>query len=373
MSETITKADHSGMRRLELLDVGRFVAACCVVAFHYSFNGISSGKIASLTHIPSIVDFTKYGYLGVEFFFMISGYVIFFSARTRTAGEFAVSRAVRLYPAFWVAVMLTSAAAVFWGGPLMSVHPMQVLANLTMIPDLLGYEYVDGVYWTLQLELFFYAAVLLGLMLGLQKRLDVLFLSLPFALALAAALVQLPYLGTYYAYFAAGAVFAIQKSRPSFWSFASLATCCGLCVAFAVKHAASMSEQRGIEFSALVVGLVIAAQFAFFFALNLPRVSALRIPGSKLLGGLTYPLYLIHQNIGYMILSRFATDDSKALWYPVTIAVAFGITYLIHMHVERRFASTWHALFERAVGMPVQGIVTGVSAGVTLLRRAWRT
>jgi peptidoglycan/LPS O-acetylase OafA/YrhL len=39
-------------RRLELLDVPRFVAAIAVVSYHYLFNGIVNGKIASSPSCP---------------------------------------------------------------------------------------------------------------------------------------------------------------------------------------------------------------------------------------------------------------------------------------------------------------------------------
>src|SRR5688500_3424160 len=147
------------MKRLELLDYGRFFAAIAVVLYHYTFNGIRNGKITTLTLEPALVSVTKYGYLGVEFFFMISGYVIFFSALNRTPSQFAVSRALRLFPAYWVGVLFTSCFAIAWGTGAMQVTWDQVLANLTMISPMLGYEYVDGVYWTLLYELTFYCGV----------------------------------------------------------------------------------------------------------------------------------------------------------------------------------------------------------------------
>lgn len=56
------------MKRLELLDYGRFLAAIFVVLFHYTVHSITSGKIDSTMYIESLTSFTRYGYLGVEFF-----------------------------------------------------------------------------------------------------------------------------------------------------------------------------------------------------------------------------------------------------------------------------------------------------------------
>jgi peptidoglycan/LPS O-acetylase OafA/YrhL len=47
---------------------------------------------------------SRYGYLGVDLFFVISGFVVQLSAWDRRPPEFVVSRIVRLYPAFWIAV-----------------------------------------------------------------------------------------------------------------------------------------------------------------------------------------------------------------------------------------------------------------------------
>ncbi len=53
--------------------------------------------ITNETLFPILSEITKFGYLGVALFFMISGYVITLSAANRSALEFAISRFVRLY------------------------------------------------------------------------------------------------------------------------------------------------------------------------------------------------------------------------------------------------------------------------------------
>ena len=357
------------MKRLELLDCGRFIAACGVVMFHYFFNGIANHKITSLHHIPEIIAFAKYGYLGVEFFFMISGYVIFFSAMNRSASEFAVSRAVRLYPAFWVAILFTTAVAHFWAPPSMAVRTTQVLANFTMVPNLLGYPYVDGVYWTLQLELGFYGVVLLCLLGGWQDRLKTFFLLWPGAMLLAhlAGLHHVPFLGDYYYYFAAGAIFAAQKEKPSLLGWGSLLLCFCFCLRFTFKKAAGIFSDQSVAYSPAVIGALISVYFLFFLALNTKSGSAVKIPGSRMMGGLTYPLYLVHAHFGYMFISRFGADENKWLIYPLAIAISLSVAYLIHQLVEKRYASQWHALFARTLGR----VVELINAKTTKIPRVW--
>lgn len=56
---------------------------------------------------PLLAQPAKYGYLGVELFFMISGFVILMTASNNSLKRFFISRAVRLYPAFWVCCTIT--------------------------------------------------------------------------------------------------------------------------------------------------------------------------------------------------------------------------------------------------------------------------
>jgi peptidoglycan/LPS O-acetylase OafA/YrhL len=340
------------MKRLELLDYGRFAAALSVVAFHYFFNGISNGKISSITHIPTLIPFAKYGYLGVEFFFMISGYVIFFSANNKTAGQFLVTRAVRIFPAFWVAVVFTSIAAQFFGKNNMSVNLLQFFLNLTMFPQIFGQPYVDGAYWSLHYELKFYFMVFALLFMGAQSQLRFVFLLWPAYILFAriSDLSNLPYSHGYYCYFAAGAVCAMRGEKKSVTSLFALLLCIYLCVTYSAEDADTISMSKGVEFSALVIGFVVISQFLFFEFLNSKNGAALKIPGSRLAGGLTYPIYLIHAHFGYMILSKYANDENRVTIYAMTISIVFVIAYLIHQFIEKRLSRVWQTFFSRSVG-----------------------
>lgn len=356
------------MKRLELLDYGRFFAAIMVVLYHYTFNGIANGKLSSLSHVPELIEFTKYGYLGVELFFMISGYVIFYSARNRSAAQFAASRAIRLYPSYWFAVLFTSLVAWQWASAQMAVTPLQTLVNLSMFQSYLGVAHVDGVYWTLVLEVQFYVLVLVCLFFGGQGRLDTLFTLWPLVMlaALLLGLSRAPLLGGYFSYFAAGALFAILKEHGNWKSALSLALAFGLCIRFSLEVAVEKGVETGASFSPYVVVGMICLFFAFFTLLNLDRVQQLRLPLSRTLGALTYPVYLIHAHFGYMFLSRFATDQNKLWMYPLTIAIVLAVAYGMNRVIEVGLAGFWKKLANLTVYRAVDG-VQRVSAG--LLRR----
>lgn len=352
------------MKRLELLDYSRFIAAIFVILFHYFFNGIVNGKISSISQISELVDFVKYGYLGVEFFFMISGYVIFFSANRKSAGDFLTSRALRLFPAFWVAVMFTSVVALFIQNSLMSVSPAQFLANLTMFPHVFGYDFVDGVYWTLQYEWKFYFAVFALLTMGLQDRLNIIFFSWPFFILAAklTGLTWLPYSNDYYCYFAAGCLFAMYNDKRNHILLIPLATCLYLCMSFSIEKSYISEIKRGVTYSSWIIAAAIASFFAIFAFINTTAGANLKLPGSRLAGGLTYPIYLIHAYFGYMVLTRFANEQNKFVVYFICIAIVMVVAYLIHICVEKKMAKVWEQLFSKTLGSIGDFLQTHISA-----------
>jgi len=198
--------------RLALLDYARFFAAISVVCFHYFYNGITNGKVASIDK-TWFADIAAYGHYGVQFFFIISGYVIFLSVKNKSAASFLKSRLKRLYPTYWVAVLFTSFFALLWAnGTDMAITIPQILVNLTMFQKYVGVTNVDGVYWTLVFEVLFYAFVFLILLFGNFKRLVTFLLIWPFFIAIFATFSGgFIVFNLYFAYFVIGAMFALLK------------------------------------------------------------------------------------------------------------------------------------------------------------------
>src|SRR6476659_1785392 len=158
--------------RFPELDLLRFLAACAVMLFHYTYLGPQNHVWTA--SFPLLGQIFKYGYLGVDVFFILSGFVILLTAYEKDAVGFTVARMVRLYPAYWICVTLTAVGTVVAGATHKPVTTSEYVANLTMVQSFLGIRDVSGVYWTLAVELQFYFLIFLVLLTGQIRRLGLL-------------------------------------------------------------------------------------------------------------------------------------------------------------------------------------------------------
>jgi len=143
--------------RYHELDALRGITAIMIVAVHFSVNNSNN---AFSFHI---------GFIAVDLFFIISGFVILLTIeKNKTWQYFLLNRFSRLYPAYWICVLMTTIAiflAQRWN-IFINVEAnfmKQVLANLTMLQNYLQIDNIDGSYWTLAIELQFYLFILLFL------------------------------------------------------------------------------------------------------------------------------------------------------------------------------------------------------------------
>lgn len=138
------------------LQAGRGIAACLVVLHHISGKLVHAQPEAPLFW-AGLFDF---GWVGVDFFFVLSGFIIAHTLSSRpTPQDFLTRRLIRIYPPFWVAFGMTLTVALMLPslrGSIQNFTPWQWILGVGLLPS--GFnEPVIGVAWTLHHEVFFYA------------------------------------------------------------------------------------------------------------------------------------------------------------------------------------------------------------------------
>jgi peptidoglycan/LPS O-acetylase OafA/YrhL len=328
--------------RLEVLDGLRFVAAMSVLAYHYT-------AIAHVWHRSAVEVFPSqpfaHGWLGVHLFFLISGFVICMSGWGRGVGSFLLSRAVRLYPAYWLSVLVVAAGLTVFPGLPWRPAGRDVLVNLTMFEDAVGVPEIADVYWSLWAELRFYLLFSLLVWWGLTYRRVVAFCALWLgATAVAKAslpdggLVQIVLTTDYAPLFTAGiGCYLMYRFRPTLVSWAIVATSFVLALP-AVTHRNQLESKAGEIIPNGPVIVLLAVWFVLIVAVALGWLSWVRGRWLVVGGAVTYPLYLLHLDLGGALLYLFQWRVPPPLLVPMVAGVMILVAWLVHRYVERPMA-----------------------------------
>jgi peptidoglycan/LPS O-acetylase OafA/YrhL len=333
--------------RIDWLDYARFICALAVVCFHYMSPGISN-------HMPFMPDLglirrvADYGYLGVDFFFMVSGYVIMLSVGDRAASDFAAARVLRLYPAYLFCMTLTWLVLAIARDTSYPVTALQWAANLTMVSHVFGIPYVDTVYWTLLYEISFYAMVYALIFFGARRKLEICaMIWLALQVAAWATGVNVPLVSGYFLLFSAGCLlyFATREGWTMLRAGAVLVALL-LNLGGIMERGALRTEMSGIALNPAVLLTVMVTFFAAFVIL--PRLS-LRLPYAKVIGSLTYPLYLVHQHIGYVLIGGMVAYVSPGLAVALIITLMIAVALFVAEIVERKPRATYALLVDHLI------------------------
>jgi peptidoglycan/LPS O-acetylase OafA/YrhL len=343
----VPESGRAGPRRasrIAVLDGLRLLAATMVVFYHYV--GVPNAKIGDTgrtdvlawgTSAPNIFPHAlnqaaSYGWTGVELFFMISGFVICMSGWGRRPADFFVSRVVRLVPAYWAATLLTAAVLMIFPRLTSGVRPSVVLTNLTMVQSAYGVPNLVPAYWTLFVELTFYLLFGLVAIGGITYRRMVTFCVLWSVASLVAAGSHHELLNNfinppYSPFFVAGiAFFLIHKFGGNLLLWAI------------VGYSWLISVNQPHTNPPWQVVVILTAFYVIMAVVATHRLDGIQWRWLPIAGALTYPLYLVHQDIGF---TAFAYLKNLAPAWVIAVAVyagMLGIAWLIYRGVERPLA-----------------------------------
>ena len=315
--------------RLPELDALRGIAALTVLVFHYTT------RHDNLYGHPARVPDFKLGEYGVQLFFMISGFVIFMTLqRTRSSLDFLVSRASRLYTVYWAAVLVTFAVTTTFGLPGLRGYWWEALLNLTMVQRLFGVPHIDDVYWTLTVELAFYALMWLLFVTKQLERVELfgtLWLSLMalcgvaervWGVALPGPVANFLLLEHGNLFFAGILFYRLYRGTTSRYTLPLLALC------LAVQPLVATP----------VAGVIVAVFFVLFSLFLRGWLRFLVQPPLLFLGAISYSLYVLHQNIGYVVMRElYALEVTLPSWVVLgtPLLLSLGLASIFTFFIDR--------------------------------------
>jgi peptidoglycan/LPS O-acetylase OafA/YrhL len=369
----------SATRQIIGIDAIRCLAAVLVMIFHLSY-WIWAGQAfhPGLGVVPPdyiwLAPFAAPGWVGVQVFFVISGFVIVYSADGTTAFRFLRSRILRLAPAAWICASITAAALLVSGTGYLTIGKLAK----SWLKAVIFYPYlgwIDTSYWTLGIELGFYAVVFTVLAAGIGHRIYrvvALFGLISSAFWIVSFATNnslgptdlLPRIAIFRTtdllllqhgcFFALGAFLCLAKYRR----LSSLELGCVLLFVAAgslqiVYTTRFLDRLTGVNQPAIAplliwlacVGAVVASiRWNSVLAGFGPRFVALL----RSIGLMTYPLYLIHQFVGYVIIDemrKFVTDSAALV---VAIAACLGLAFIVSRYAEPALRTVLAAWLPRA-------------------------
>jgi peptidoglycan/LPS O-acetylase OafA/YrhL len=340
---------QSRPERFGYIDSLRGIAALLVIYLHLADWFLrNEPNLGAFDHwsFVALTDVIDIGKVGVIVFFAISGYVIPFSLMRRTDNAvplFVISRFFRLYPAYWLSlpaglVILVVVAHQHIDAPL-------VVANATMLQQFFGIENILGIYWTLQIELIFYALCIGLFVIGLLQKTKFIFSASVIFLA-----------------------FALVLSAVRFYSGMKLPVVVPLSLAVMfwgmIRRQADDGERTAVKMdvSLLVVFAVVIPLVSFLaynrdygynetwyrytisygvaialFALCTSRVR-IDFAGMRYLGRISYSVYLFgpvaEQIILLSLLPRLGLGQGAHLYIGISMILAVAMAAVIYRFVE---------------------------------------
>lgn len=313
--------------RNETVDALRGFAAAAVCLFHFA------GDTNRLGHTSIVGSFSVYGYLGVEVFFVISGFIVPYAMARSTYTlaqwpRFMAKRLIRLEPPYLVSIALVmglwtigSYVPGFMGSTFI-LDPVQVALHVGYLNAFVGMPWLNPVYWTLAIEFQFY--LLIGLLFpaiiggGSTGRLLIVaaLAALPFAFPLSSGWIVSEYLPI----FSAGLLTFLLAQQlipvPAYWA--------------AMLALGSFLLMR----SGLPTALATILPAVLIAVVRLPRIAPV-----AWLGAISYSLYLLHVPIGGRVMNLAERLDANAAVATAAVAVSFAVSitaaYVLYILIER--------------------------------------
>ena len=352
---------------LHAIDAVRFACALLVVGYHYGAALPLEPAARALSDASGAVvpanwaGASWFGWVGVEVFFVVSGFVIAISAAESSRRDFARRRVLRLAPAAWICATLTLIALIAVGRG----NPAGWLRSVGFWP---WGSYIDPVYWTLGVEIGFYSVVAICMgPVGTAVRIERAAVAAGAVSALFWANVILGnvdpvvprwaqlLLVQHGCFFALGVlVWAILDRGLTPLRMVVAAVMGATCLIEVAGHASGHARALGIVSGpTLPLAIFVVAVAILFGARRFEPLVGRWGPMLGTLGLMTYPLYLVHQLAGYVVIGALmragvGADAARVAALGLALAVALWIVRYAEPAMRRSLST----LLMRGAGLP---------------------
>ena len=323
--------------RFSELDALRGIAVLFVLLSHYTWAyDFHFGTLSSHTF-----SFPGAGAFGVELFFMISGFVIFLSLNnSKKIQDFVISRFSRLYPTYWLCLALTLFVITVFPVPTVGQLSVgSILVNLTMVQGYLKVPHLDQVYWSLGIELVFY--FWMAVIFAVKNKINLIcfaWLLLAFAVnfiqgKLIKILISL-FVLKFTPFFVMGIMFYQIKFRQQ----TAFTHCLLLFATALVFYNGYLDGIANPQYSLSYMQFVlISVAISIFYYISYVPFPLLANPVLRFVGRISYPLYLLHNVIGYAIIYRIKSIcDIEIVYATGTAFITISLAYLVHEFWEEK-------------------------------------
>ena len=345
------------------LDILRLFAALLVLVYHYFFLAWSEAPggggirdvIANGPIYPWALPNLSAGWVGVEVFFVISGFVIAMSAQGKTAGEFLKGRFLRLFPGILVFATCAYVVLVSSGVLPIGLATERYLRTLVLFPK--G-PWIDGVVWTLVAEAVFYALIWMVLVWGRTR--DVYWWARLAMLAQAAIWIAVPaselftdaiaeLASSYLArvsLVSTGAFFLLGIFLFELWSrgaradrlamTAAAAVCSLISLYYIARNSVPVRDYGQSVLTPLAIwSFCMLAGAACVIAERAAPLGAGARGFIRQVGMMTYPLYLLHQITGArMLAALYATGLDRLVSVFTVTLICLACSWLFARYLE---------------------------------------
>jgi peptidoglycan/LPS O-acetylase OafA/YrhL len=312
------------INHISSIDLLRGLAAISVSLFHF--------VIISKLVFPSIFrDVFSYGHLGVQIFFVVSGFVIPYSMHKgnynlKKIKVFFLKRIVRLEPPYILSILLVLLLnflfflSPYYKEDILDVSWYQLLYHIGYLNSIFQEKWINDVYWSLGIEFQYY--ILLSIVYEYVSNKTTTWFILVIIFTFSSFLIpQHSFIFFHLPFFIIGiSIFRLLIEKDSFYFFI-------LCLIF-MLIVIYFQPDSNIFFS---LSALVTLPFFLFFKRSFKI--------GKFLGNISYSLYLIHIPVGqrFILIGANYTSSLMGETFLILLALSLSIlvSYFFYLFIEK--------------------------------------